>query len=110
MSEHQLRFLGLAVVSSITGLSKTSIYSGISDFPKPIKIKGAGSSKQSGSRWVESEVLAWMVSRIQLRDAQRDQAKADAAPRPFEFPHLPRKQDPAKAGRRADGREIVSRG
>ena len=69
MAEQPLRFLGLAGVSSLTGLSKTSIYAGIPDFPRPVKILGKNASKQSGSRWVEGEVIAWMQSRIQLRDA-----------------------------------------
>ena len=67
MSDKQLRLLCLATVSGLTSLSKTSIYC-IQDFPKPIKIQGAGASAQSGARWVESEVYAWMNSRIQLRD------------------------------------------
>ena len=68
MSEQQLRFLNLMAVSGITGLKKTSIYTlQKQGFPKPIKISAAG--RQSGARWVESEVLAWMNSRIQLRDA-----------------------------------------
>lgn len=106
MSE-QLRFLCLSAVIEKTSLSKTTIYS-ISDFPKPIKIRGSAASIEGGSRWVESEVNAWMASRLHQRDAQRDQAKADAAPRPFEFPHLPRKQYPAKAGRREGNHEIAS--
>jgi len=63
----QLRLLCLATVSGLTSLSKTSIYC-IQDFPKPIKIQGVGASAQSGARWVESEVYAWINSRIQLRD------------------------------------------
>lgn len=67
MSEQQLRFLNLMAVSGITGLKKTSIYTlQKQGFPKPIKISAAG--RQSGARWVESEVYAWMNSRIQLRD------------------------------------------
>lgn len=67
MSEHQLRFLCISAVIDKTGLSKSTIYS-TPDFPKPIKVD---TTARGGSRWVESEVLAWMVSRIQLRDAQR---------------------------------------
>jgi predicted DNA-binding transcriptional regulator AlpA len=67
MSEQQLRFLNLMAVSGITGLKKTSIYTlQKQGFPKPIKISAAG--RQSGARWVESEIYAWMNSRIQLRD------------------------------------------
>jgi predicted DNA-binding transcriptional regulator AlpA len=64
----QLRFLSLAAVIDMTGVSKTSIYAGIQDFPKAIKIHGAGASVQSGARWVESEIIDWMKSRIELRD------------------------------------------
>ena len=64
----QLRFLSLAAVIDMTGVSKTSIYAGIHDFPKAIKIHGAGASVQSGARWVESEIIDWMKSRIHLRD------------------------------------------
>lgn len=79
MSE-QMRFLCLAAVIEKTGLSKTSIY-GISDFPKAIKIRGAGASPQSGSRWVDVEITNWMQSRIQLRDAQRGSVKIEGISR-----------------------------
>jgi predicted DNA-binding transcriptional regulator AlpA len=106
MSE-QLRFLCLSAVIEKTSLSKTTIYS-ISDFPKPIKIRGSAASIEGGSRWVESEVNAWMASRLHQRDAQRDPAKVEAAPRPLGFPYLRRKQDPAKARRREGNRKIAS--
>ena len=63
----QIRFLCLQLVCGLTSLSKTSVYT-ISDFPKPIKIRGSGATAQGGSRWVESEIAGWMQSRIQLRD------------------------------------------
>lgn len=69
MSSSKLRFLGLPEVKEITGLGKTTIYT-ISDFPKPIKIHGKGAASQSGVRWVESEILGWMESRIRVRNAQ----------------------------------------
>jgi len=75
MSDKQLRLLCLATVSGLTSLSKTSIYC-IQDFPKPIKIQGVGASAQSGARWVESEVYAWMKSRIELRDKDSVQLPA----------------------------------
>jgi len=53
----------------LTGVSRTSVYT-IPDFPKPIKIKGATATVQGGSRWVESEVILWMQSRIETRDTQ----------------------------------------
>jgi predicted DNA-binding transcriptional regulator AlpA len=64
----QIRFIPLPAVIDKTGLCRTSIYT-ISDFPKPVKIKGAGAPVQGGSRWVEEEVVAWMLSRINARDS-----------------------------------------
>lgn len=66
MQQIQIRFIGIPTVCQMTDLSKTSVYT-IHDFPKPIKIK-AGAGMQGGARWVESEVIEWMQSRIQLRD------------------------------------------
>jgi len=65
----QIRFIGLPQVCDLTGLSKTSCYT-ISDFPKPVKIKGSGATAQGGARWVEREVIGWMVSRVALRDGK----------------------------------------
>ena len=67
MSQNQIRFICIAVVCQLVGMSKTSIYT-INDFPRPVKIKGAGAPRQGGARWVESEVISWMQSRIQQRD------------------------------------------
>lgn len=64
---HPLRFIGLPQVCGMTSLSKTSCYT-ISDFPRPIKIKGSGAAAQGGARWVEAEVQDWMRSRIAQRD------------------------------------------
>jgi len=64
-----IRFIGLPAVIKMTGLCRTSIYT-ISDFPKPVKIKGAEATAQGGSRWVEQEVIDWMQSRITVRDTQ----------------------------------------
>lgn len=66
-NQHQIRFICIATVCQLVGMSKTSIYT-IKDFPCPIKIGGADATVQGGSRWVESEVVGWMQSRIQLRD------------------------------------------
>jgi predicted DNA-binding transcriptional regulator AlpA len=65
-----LRIIGIDQVRDLTTLSKTSIYT-IPDFPRPVKIKGAGAPAQGGARWVESEVLDWIRGRIELRDAKR---------------------------------------
>lgn len=64
-----IRFISLGEVRSLTGLSKTSIYT-VPDFPRPVKIGGAAACAQGGARWVESEVLGWMRSRIEIRNTQ----------------------------------------
>lgn len=51
----------------IVGLSRTTIYT-LPDFPKPIKIGGAGASAQGGARWILSEVHDWIRLRISMRD------------------------------------------
>lgn len=63
----QLRFLCIAAIIHMTGLCRTSIYT-LPDFPKPVKISGKKPSGQGGARWIEGEVLAWMKSRIKIRD------------------------------------------
>lgn len=62
----KLRLIGIVAVCDKAGCGRTSVYT-IPDFPKPVKIKGFGA--KGGSRWVEHEVDAWVLSRIQLRDA-----------------------------------------
>lgn len=62
-----IRFIGIDQVSNLVELGRTSIYT-IPDFPRPIKIGGAGATAQGGSRWVESEIIDWMRSRIELRN------------------------------------------
>ena len=54
------RFLRLADVKTRTGLSRSTIYSGISNglFPRPVNL-GARSVG-----WLESEIDAWMTQRI----------------------------------------------
>ncbi len=59
------RLLRRREVESITGLSRSTIYSKISDgdFPQPVNI---------GSRavaWIEREIDDWMQARIAERDA-----------------------------------------
>lgn len=67
--QDQIRFICLPQVCDLTGLSKTSCYT-IPDFPKPIKIKGSGATAQGGARWVDSEIIGWMQSRISMRDGK----------------------------------------
>lgn len=67
--EKLLRFLCFKSVCEMTGLGRTSLYT-LPDFPRPLKIGGIGAPVQGGSRWVESEVLAWMRMRVQMRDGQ----------------------------------------
>lgn len=87
----QLRFIALPEVIHKTGLSKSGIYS-TPDFPRPIKIRGAASTDRGRSRWVESEVNAWMASRVKQRDEQLEIAKAD---KPSGFPYLRHKPSSA---------------
>ena len=51
------RFIRLREVLSLTGRSKTSVYSD-PNFPRPVKL----SMRQSA--WIESEVKMWMNERI----------------------------------------------
>ncbi|MEN9681257.1 MAG: hypothetical protein RLZZ627_1150 [Pseudomonadota bacterium] len=51
------RFLRLREVLSLTGRSKTSVYSD-PNFPRPVKL----SMRQSA--WIESEVKTWMNERV----------------------------------------------
>jgi prophage regulatory protein len=51
------RFVRLKEVRSITGRSKTQIYADPT-FPRPIKLS------QRESAWLESEVRAWMQTRV----------------------------------------------
>ena len=69
--DKKLNLLGLKAVMEMTGLSKTTIYTLKNGFPQPVKIHGAGATSQSGSRWVEAEVIEWIQSLISLRDMSR---------------------------------------
>jgi prophage regulatory protein len=60
----QYRLIKLPEVKRITGKGRTSIYSDPS-FPRPLKIGPRASA------WVESEVIAWIESRINEREAER---------------------------------------
>ncbi len=56
----QHRLLRISEVENITGKKRTSIYSDPT-FPRPVKIG------LRASAWVESEVIAWIESRIATR-------------------------------------------
>jgi len=60
------KFLRIKSVCEIVGLSKSYIYQLVSNkqFPQPIQIVEGGSAKA----WLESEVVAWINSRIADRD------------------------------------------
>lgn len=63
--QHPLRFLRIREVLARTGLSKSTLYDRIraGTFPKPVRLGGTLSA------WVESEVEAWMATRIAERDS-----------------------------------------
>ncbi|MEB0028943.1 AlpA family transcriptional regulator [Pseudomonas sp. MH9.2] len=61
-----MRIIRLKDVKHSTGLGRSTIYKYISEgsFPKPISL---------GDRavgWVESEVMGWVMTRIEARDLQ----------------------------------------
>jgi len=63
LTESSLRILRLAQVCDVTGLGRSMIYQMEADlrFPKRVKI---------GTRavgWIEQEVKAWLVKRIEAR-------------------------------------------
>ena len=59
------RLLTVAEIRQRFGLSKSTTYLYVRDnrFPAPVKI---GTS----SRWLESEVVAWLAERVRERDAR----------------------------------------
>lgn len=59
------RFLSRKQVEQLTSIKTTSLYEMIKEgtFPKPVSIS------EGRKAWVDSEVKAWMDSRIALRDA-----------------------------------------
>lgn len=61
-----MRILRLKDVIGQTGLARSTIYKYIDagSFPKPVSLGGRSVG------WVESEILAWIESAIQQRDAQ----------------------------------------
>ncbi len=54
------RFLRLAEIKSLTGLSRSTIYMRIAEqrFPKPIKLG------ERAVAWLESDINAWMEQQI----------------------------------------------
>lgn len=62
--ERPRRLLPLAEVMSRVGLRKTAVYDRVArgDFPAPVSLG-------TTSRWVESEVEAWIEDRIAERDS-----------------------------------------
>ena len=69
MNSNPIKFVNLQCVCARTSLCKTSVYT-IPDFPRPIKIGGAGATAQGGARWIEGDVVDLMQSRISMRDAK----------------------------------------
>lgn len=60
-----MRIIRLKEVTDCTGLGRSTVYKYISEgsFPKPVSL---------GDRavgWVESEVMGWVMARIEARDA-----------------------------------------
>jgi prophage regulatory protein len=72
------RFLRLAEVRRITGMSTSTIYFKISagEFPRQIKLFSNPRAKKQSVVWLEDEIVAWQQSRI----ADRDQAPP---PKPY---------------------------
>ncbi len=61
-----MKVLRIKQVEAATGLSRSTIYAMMSTgtFPKPITLTG------NRVGWIESEVMAWLETRISRRDAQ----------------------------------------
>ncbi len=60
-----MRVLRLGAVIQVTGLARSTIYKLIStgDFPASVPLTGRSVG------WIESEVSAWIRTRVALRDA-----------------------------------------
>jgi prophage regulatory protein len=63
------KLIRIRSVINVTGLSKSYIYdlSNRGLFPKSIQLVPGGTSVA----WIESEILAWIDSRIQSRDSEK---------------------------------------
>lgn len=59
-----MKVLRLDAVVLTTGLARSTIYKliGSGDFPRPVSLTGRSVG------WIESEVIAWIQSRIKARD------------------------------------------
>lgn len=59
-----MKVIRIARVTALTGLSRSTIYRYMDKdiFPRPIQLG------ERSVGWIEEEVLAWLASRIQIRD------------------------------------------
>jgi predicted DNA-binding transcriptional regulator AlpA len=63
-----IRLIGIKRVEDITGFGKSFIYEQCGKtFPQRIEF---GASKRSASRWIESEVIAWVTQQVSKRATQ----------------------------------------
>jgi prophage regulatory protein len=70
LAEKRQRLIDRAEVERIVGMRRSAIYSRIALglFPRPVAI-GGPAGKPTAVRWIESEISAWVESRIAARDA-----------------------------------------
>jgi len=61
-----MRLIRLKDVKHVTGLGRSTIYKYIEEgvFPKSVSLGGRAVA------WVESEVMGWVMARIEARDTQ----------------------------------------
>lgn len=59
-----MKVIRMAQVIELTGLSRATIYRHMDKdiFPRPIRLG------ERSVGWIEEEVLAWLASRVQVRD------------------------------------------
>jgi prophage regulatory protein len=59
------KLMRIAEVTDWLNVSKSTIYKWVKEgtFPKPIILGEESGSKNNTSRWVETEVVAWLASR-----------------------------------------------
>ena len=66
-----MRIIRLKEVIDSTGLARSTIYKYIGDgiFPRPVSLAPAGIDVSTrGVGWIQSEVEAWILARIEERD------------------------------------------
>ena len=70
------RFIDLATVKALTGLSTSTVYARMADgsFPKQVILFDNGHNLKNVARWDADEIAAWQKDRIAARDAQKTQA------------------------------------